>query len=127
MIFMPKRVPLKVSNKRTEKYIRKKLIQKIKINSRLYPAWWQNQQQEVFILQTYFWKGLQICLYVEILLEKAAAFLLQNASMLLQNATGITKYVDFITKRGRYYKTRRLLQNAAYYMNIVFQLYRKTN
>ena len=35
---MPKRVPLKVSNKRTEKYIRKKLIQKIKINSRLYPA-----------------------------------------------------------------------------------------
>ena len=38
------------------------------------------------------------------LLQNAAAHLLQNASSLLQNAAGITERVDFITKRGRYYK-----------------------
>ena len=46
------------------------------------------------------------------LLENVSAFLLQNTSIYLQNAAGITKCAGFITKRGRYYKTRRLLQNA---------------
>ena len=49
----------------------------------------------------------------KILLQNAATFLLQNASILLQNAAGITKRVDFVTKCGRYYKTRHLLQNGA--------------
>ena len=47
------------------------------------------------------------------LLQNAAAFSLQNASILLQNAAGITKRVNFITKCGRYYKMRHLLQNGA--------------
>ena len=47
------------------------------------------------------------------LLQNAAAFLLQNEPFLLQNAAGITKCAVFITKRGRYYKMSRLLQNAA--------------
>ena len=46
-------------------------------------------------------------------LPNSAAFLLENTLMVVQNAAGITKCVDFITKRGRYYKARRLLQNAA--------------
>ena len=47
------------------------------------------------------------------LLQNTAAFLLQNEPFLLQNAAGITKCVVFITKRRRYYKMSRLLQNAA--------------
>ena len=46
-------------------------------------------------------------------LQNAAAFLLENASILLQNAAGIIRRVDFITKCGRYYKTRHLLQSGA--------------
>ena len=45
--------------------------------------------------------------------KKRGKILLQNASVLLQNEAGITKRVDFITKCGRYYKTRHLLQNGA--------------
>ena len=63
------------------------------------------------------------------LLQNAAAFLLQNTvkfyyktrqffitkhgKILLQNAAGITKALHFITKCGRYYKMRDLLQNRA--------------
>ena len=39
-------------------------------------------------------------------------FLLQNEPFLLQNAAGITKCAVFITKRGRYYKMRRLLHKT---------------
>ena len=46
-------------------------------------------------------------------LQNTAAFLLQNEPFLLQNAAGITKCAVFVTKRGRYYKMSRLLQNAA--------------
>ena len=45
-------------------------------------------------------------------LQNTAASLLQNASMLLQNVASITKCINFITERGRYYKTRQLLQNT---------------
>ena len=45
-------------------------------------------------------------------------FLLQNEPFLLQNGAGITKCAVFITKRGRYYKMRRLLQNAAQHRHL---------
>ena len=46
------------------------------------------------------------------LLQNAAGFLLQNATVLLQNATVITKCEDFITKCDSYYKMQSLLQTA---------------
>ena len=52
------------------------------------------------------------------LLQNAAAFSLQKEPFLLQNAAGITKFAVFITKRGRYYKMSRLLQNAAQHRSI---------
>ena len=46
-------------------------------------------------------------------ITKCDRSLLQNATgFLLQNATVITKCDDFITKCGRYYEMRRLLQIA---------------
>ena len=49
----------------------------------------------------------------KILLQNESGGLLQNEPFLLQNAAGITKWAVFITKRGRYYKMSRLLQNTA--------------
>ena len=47
--------------------------------------------------------------------------LLQNASVfLLQNVTVISKCDDFITNCDKYYKMRRLLQNAPVRTYIVF-------
>ena len=45
--------------------------------------------------------------------KKLPRFVITFYRVLLQNAASIIKRVDFITKCGRYYKTRHLLQNGA--------------
>ena len=45
-----------------------------------------------------------------VLLQSRTAFLLQIETILLQSGAGITKRDNFITKRHRYYKVKRLLQ-----------------
>ena len=120
MIFMPKRVPLKVSNKRTEKYIRKKLIQKIKlilvfilhdgkINSKKFSSCeltFGNVCKFVYALKFYqkrrqlFYYKMRQCYY-------KTRQVLQNTSISLQNVAGITQRVD-------YYKTRHIIWTLSF-------------
>lgn len=55
------------------------------------------------------------------LLQNVAVFLLQHTTDFLQNATISTKYSDFITKCGSFYKMLGLVLNPSVHTCSLFQ------
>ena len=101
-------------------HIQRHLIKCVKFHK----FWWNvillclNWTKNLFYykMSRFYYKTRQLFFITKlgkILLQNTSVGLLQNEPFLLQNTAGITKWAVFITKRGRYYKMSRLLQNTA--------------